>query len=156
MVWYYYICTRQVWLIAHSIEPDQENNFLKLGRHIHEIFYKRNKKEFFIDNQIKIDIIYPQKVIGEIKKSSKFNIQSARMQLAFYLFYLKQKGIELDGELHFPEERKKETLKLTPELEKELENAIKNIKKIIAFDIPPEPIKVPFCTNCAYKDMCWS
>lgn len=71
MVWYYYICTRQVWLIAHSIEPDQENNFLKLGRHIHEIFYKRNKKEFFIDNQIKIDIIYPKKVLGEIKKIIK-------------------------------------------------------------------------------------
>ena len=156
MVWYYYICTRQVWLIAHSIEPDQENNFLKLGRHIHEIFYKRNKKEFFIDNQIKIDIIYPKKVIGEIKKSSKYNLKSAQMQLAFYLYYMKQKGVELEGELHFPEERKKEIIKLTPEVEKELENAITNIKKIIQFDIPPEPIKIPFCTNCAYKDMCWS
>jgi len=111
MVWYYYICTRQVWLIAHSIEPDQENNFLKLGRHIHEIFYKRNKKEFFIDNQIKIDIIYPKKVIGEIKKSSKYNLKSAQMQLAFYLYYMKQKGVELEGELHFPEERKKRNCK---------------------------------------------
>ena len=45
---------------------------------------------------------------------------------------------------------------LVAEVEKELENAITNIKKIIQFDIPPEPIKIPFCSNCAYKDMCWS
>ncbi len=57
LIWYYYICPREVWLIGHSIEADQESDFLLLGRHIHEIFYKRQKKEFMIDNTIKIDIL---------------------------------------------------------------------------------------------------
>jgi CRISPR-associated exonuclease Cas4 len=155
IIWYYYICHREVWLIGHSIESDQENEHLALGRHIHETFYKRQKKEFLIDNTIKIDIMMNKKVIGEIKKSSKF-LKSARMQLAFYLYYLKQKGISLEGELLIPEERKKEKIQLTQEIEKELEDVILEIKKILERDIPPEPVKIPYCKNCAYKELCWS
>ena len=155
LIWYYYICSREVWLIGHSIEADQESDFLLLGRHIHEIFYKRQKKEFMIDNTIKIDIISSKKVIGEIKKSSKY-LKSAKMQVAFYLYYLKQKGINIEGELLIPEERKREKIKLTTDLEKELKKAIKEIKKILEMDKPPQPKKIPYCKNCAYKEMCWS
>ncbi len=155
LIWYYYICPREVWLIGHGIEADQESDFLLLGRHIHEIFYRRQKKEFMIDNTIKIDILPSKKVIGEIKKSSKY-LKSAKMQVAFYLYYLKQKGINIEGELLIPEERKKEKVKLTPNLEKELEEAIKEIKKILKMDRPPQQKKIPYCKNCAYKEMCWS
>jgi len=155
LIWYYYICPREVWLIGHGIEADQESDFLVLGRHIHEIFYKRQKKEFVIDNTIKIDILPGKKVIGEIKKSSKY-IHSARMQVAFYLYYMKQKGLEIEGELLFPEERKREKVILTPEIEKEIENAIKNIQKILKMEKPPKPEKISYCKTCAYKEMCWS
>ncbi|HEK25350.1 MAG TPA: Dna2/Cas4 domain-containing protein, partial [Hydrogenobaculum sp.] len=66
LIWYYYICKREVWLIGHGIDADQENDFILLGRHIHDIFYKNYKKEFMIDNTIKIDIIPGNYVIGEI------------------------------------------------------------------------------------------
>lgn len=156
LIWYYYICPREVWLIAHSIESDQENDFLLLGRHIHEIFYQREKKEIIIDNTIKIDIMFNKKIVGEIKKSSKF-LHSARMQIAFYLFYLKKvKNLNLTGELLIPEERKKETIILTEELEKELEKTIENIQKIINLSKPPKPVKIHYCKNCAYKELCWS
>ncbi len=156
LIWYYYICKREVWLIGHGIEADQENEFLVLGKHIHEIFYKKEKKEIMIDNTIKIDIISHKKVVGEIKKSSKF-LQSAKMQIAFYLYYLKkEKNLYLSGELLIPEERKKEMVTLTSELEKELENTIKNIKVILRQPKPPKPEKIPYCKTCAYKEMCWS
>jgi len=155
LIWYYYICPREVWYIGHSIEADQENDFLLLGRHIHELFYKREKKEIFIDNTIKIDILSSKKIVGEIKKSSKY-LKSAIMQVAFYLLYLKQKGIFLEGELLIPEERKKEKITLTQEIEKELFKAIKEIKNILNKDKPPKPVKIQYCKNCAYKEMCWS
>ena len=155
LIWYYYICPREVWLIGHSIEADQESDFLILGKHIHEIFYKRQKKEFLIDNTIKIDILPNKKVIGEIKKSSKY-LKSAKMQIAFYLYYMKQKGISIEGELLIPEERKREKVVLTKELEQELEKAIKEINKILNQEKPPKPVKIPYCKNCAYKEMCWS
>ncbi len=155
LIWYYYICPREVWFIGHSIEADQENDILLLGRHIHETFYKKQKKEFTIDNTIKIDILLNKKVIGEIKKSSKY-IKSARMQVAYYLYYLKQKGIYLKGEFLFPEERKREKVILTKDIESELENAIKEINKLINLDTPPKPKKVHYCKTCAYKELCWS
>jgi len=155
LIWYYYICPREVWYIGHSIEADQENDFLLLGKHIHELFYKREKKEIFIDNTIKIDILSSKKIIGEIKKSSKY-LKSAIMQVAFYLLYLKQKGIFLEGELLIPEERKKEKITLTQEIEKELFTAIKEIKNILNKDKPPKPMKIQYCKTCAYKEMCWS
>ncbi|GAB6072089.1 CRISPR-associated protein Cas4 [Venenivibrio stagnispumantis] len=155
LIWYYYICPREVWYIGHSIEADQENDFLLLGKHIHEIFYKREKKEIFIDNTIKIDILSSKKIVGEIKKSSKY-LKSAIMQVAFYLLYLKQKGIFLEGELLIPEERKKEKITLTQEIEKELFTAIKEIKNILNKDKPPKPLKIQYCKTCAYKEMCWS
>ncbi|MDR9785935.1 MAG: Dna2/Cas4 domain-containing protein [Peptococcaceae bacterium MAG4] len=42
-------------------------------------------------------------VVGEVKKSSRYR-NSARMQLAFYLSELKQRGIAAKGELRFPRE----------------------------------------------------
>ncbi len=78
------------------------------------------------------------------------------MQVAFYLYYLKQKGINMEGELLFPEERKREKVILNKEIENELEKAVENIKKILQEDKPPSPVKIPYCKNCAYKEMCWS
>jgi CRISPR-associated exonuclease Cas4 len=156
LIWYYYICHREVWLIGHSIEADQENDFLILGKHFHESFYKREKKEILIDNTIKIDILSNKKVIGEIKKSSKF-LQSAKMQVAFYLFYLKEeKGIEIEGELLIPEEKKRVKIILTKEIEEEIKRAIVNITEILKLPKPPKPEKIPYCKNCAYREMCWS
>ena len=79
------------------------------------------------------------------------------MQLAFYLYYLKkEKGVELDGELLIPEERKKIEVKLTEELEEELQKAIKDIEEILKLEKPPKPEKIPYCKYCAYKEMCWA
>ncbi len=155
LIWYFYICKREVWLMGHSIEPDQENDFIALGRHIHDIFYERKKKEILIDNTIRIDLLQSNKLIGEIKKSSKF-LKSARMQLYFYLYYLKSIGIHKEGELLIPEERKKESLVLTEELEKEIESAIYEIKSILQQDKPPKPEKIQYCKHCGYKALCWS
>jgi len=70
LVWYYYICKRQVWLLSRSISSDQENELLLLGKHISKIFLKRNKisrKEILVDNRIRIDFL-KDKIVAEIKK----------------------------------------------------------------------------------------
>jgi len=156
LIWYYYICKREVWLIGHGIEPEQENDYIALGRHIHEIFYQRRKKELTIDNTIKIDILPGRRVIGEIKKSTRY-LESAKMQLAFYLYYMKkEKGVKMDGLLLVPEERRRLKVSLTSEVEKELEKAIKDIEVIISMERPPSAVKIPYCKKCAYRNMCWA
>jgi CRISPR-associated exonuclease Cas4 len=157
LVWYYYICKREVWLMSHELNPYNGNELLSLGRIIHEHFYKREKKEIQVGN-MKIDLIKKEDgniVIAEIKKSSK-GTKAAQMQLLFYLYQLKKEGIKATGELLIPREHKKERVFLTEETEKELEKAFLKIKEIIQQPIPPELHKTHFCRVCAYKDLCFA
>ena len=91
LIWYYYICKREVWLLAHGIEADQDHELLEMGRIISENTYRRDKKEINIGN-IKVDLIrreHGQLIVGEVKKSSRYE-KAATMQLLFYLKTLKK------------------------------------------------------------------
>lgn len=157
LIWYYYVCQREVWLMAHSLEPSQDNTFIEIGRLISEESYKREKKEIHLDN-IVIDVIKKDEdelIVGEVKKSSKFK-KSATMQLAFYLKKLKENGIKAKGELLFPKEKKKIEVFLTPEIELELNETETKINDIMNLEIPPLPKKINFCKNCGYEEFCWA
>jgi len=157
LIWYYCICKREVWLMAHKIVPDQEDPNVDIGRFIHESSYGRKRKEISVGN-IKIDVLSKKQghlIIGEIKKSTKF-IESSKMQLAYYLLELKRNGLEGKGILMFPRERKRETIELDDELIKELEEIEKDILRICYQPYPPKPIKEPICRKCAYAEFCWS
>ena len=144
--------------MVHQINADQDDGNMDLGRFIHENTYNRDKQKEISIGHIKLDIVRQDKdslVIGEVKKSSKY-LQSARMQLAFYLRELKGRGIEAKGELLFPKEKRKEEVELTPELEHQLDVAAIEIEKIAQQDTPPLLRKIPLCRNCAYKEFCWA
>jgi len=156
LIWYYYICQREVWLMAHEMNPETENIFLELGRLVHEDSYPREEKGFAAPG-MKIDLLREKNgrlIVGEVKKSSRFT-ESATMQLAYYLWRLKGMGVEARGELLVPGERKRIPVKLTEELESKLEKAVQDIQKIIVQEIPPPPVHIPFCRNCAYREFCW-
>lgn len=157
LIWYYYICHREVWLMACNLEPDQDDSNIDLGRFIHESSYEREKKEISLGH-IKLDVIKRDEkglIIGEVKKSSAFK-KSARMQLAYYLSELEKMGLAAKGELYFPKEKKRESIELTDELRIELDLAIRNILRIAYLELPPAPVKIKFCKNCAYSEFCWS
>lgn len=50
LVWYYYICKREVWLMAHQLIPDQEQENVRIGKIIGENSYNRDKKEIDLGN----------------------------------------------------------------------------------------------------------
>jgi len=157
LIWYYYICPREVWLMAHELSPKQDNTFLEIGRLIHEDSYSREKKEITFGN-VKFDILKKrdgQIVVAEVKKSSRFE-KSARMQLGFYLHRLKEMGISAKGELLIPKEKKKIPVELDAGIEKELQRAISEIEDIISKETPPVLEKIKFCRNCAYREFCWA
>src|SRR5690606_29371924 len=116
LMWYYYICHREVWLMARHVEPESDHANLELGRFLQETAYPRNKKEVMVGH-LKFDLVRKkdgQWVIGEVKKSSRYE-KSAIMQLALYLYELQELGIKAQGELLFPEEKKRLAVALTPE-----------------------------------------
>jgi len=156
LIWYYYICKRETWLISHGIEPPQDEDNISIGRLIHLEYFPKSRKEFFVDSKIKIDILKNEKLIGEIKKSSRY-LKSAEMQLAFYLLYLEEvKNLKLQGILIIPEERKQVHIELTEDLRKDLLRAVKEIEEIVKSEKIPELKRTPYCLKCAYRELCWS
>ena len=143
--------------MSRELIPDQDNSFLEIGRLVEENFYKRESKGFNVGN-MKIDIVRKGAesiLIGEVKKSSRHE-KPAIMQLTFYLLKLKESGIKSEGEILIPKERKRIKVILTEEIETELKNTIREIEKIIQQDKPPPKERIKFCTNCAYREFCWS
>lgn len=157
LIWYYFICQREVWLMSHQLVPDQDDQNIDLGRFFHDQSYKRKSKEINLGN-IVIDVMDSEDgelIVGEVKKTSKFK-ESARMQLLFYLKELKDKGLEAKGMLMFPKEKKREEVILTKKDEAELEKVTKDILRIIYLDKPPESKKIAYCKKCAYSEFCFS
>lgn len=157
MIWYYYVCEREVWLMAHQLEPDSEDENLEYGRFLHQHAYKRQKKEISIGHAV-FDLFRREGdklVIGEVKKSSK-HLKSARMQLLYYLRELKRLGVQAVGEIRIPEEKQVVRVALDSETEKELDRTEREILRIIYLDQPPKAEKTSLCQPCAYREFCWS
>lgn len=151
------ICPRQVWLMSRQICPDEDNVHLELGRLIDSRAYGRERKEVHLGH-LSLDLVRRGEedfVVGEVKKSSRAR-DAARMQLAFYLCELKEMGIQARGELLFPEERRREQVVLDDNLIQQVTDLKKRITDVIFRDTPPPLKKIPFCSKCAYAELCWA
>jgi CRISPR-associated exonuclease Cas4 len=154
----YTVCPRQVWLASRQICPDEDNVHLALGRLIDQQSYGREKKEIRLGH-LCLDLIRrgkKQLVIGEVKKSSRAR-EAARLQLAFYLHELAAIGIEAEGELLFPEERRKERVILDKAMSEQIKAVKAAITALVNEEHPPQPPnKNRRCSTCAYAELCWA
>lgn len=157
LVWYYAICPREAWLMAHEIEPERDFDLLAQGRLNQEAHYQRATKELALPG-MRLDQVRREGdklIVSEVKKSSRF-LPATRLQLGYYLWRLAEEGMEASGEILVPEERKRETLELTPELRTEVEDLVAKIEALVLEPAPPAAVKIPFCKRCAYAEFCWS
>jgi len=150
----YLVCPRQAWLEGHGILGDQEQEDLALGRWTHETSYRRLRREVWVDEHLKIDLIEGE-IVAEIKKSSS-RVEAAKWQLLYYLYYLKnEKGIHREGLLLFPRERRTEKITLTPAAELELEKKIQKLRELLLHPTPPEAQWSGVCKRCSLAEYCW-
>ena len=157
LVWYYAICPREAWLMAHEIEPEKSFGLLAEGRLNQEAHYKRATKELSLPG-MRLDQVRREGdrlIVSEVKKSSRF-LPATRLQLGYYLWRLAREEMEASGEILIPKERKREVVELTPELEAEVQRTIEEIENLVARPKPPPAKKNPFCNNSAYAEFCSS
>jgi len=81
---------------------------------------------------------------------------AAKMQLAFYLWKLKKHGINVEGEILIPKEKKRIAFNLDENTENLLQAAIENMEEIAQKTSPPPVIKSPFCRKCAFIEFCYA
>ncbi len=153
-VGYYFICKKKLWWFHHGIQMETESDRVKLGKVVHEKSYERKKKEISIDNKIVLDW-QADGVIHEVKLTDSME-EAHEFQLLYYIYYLKEKGVErLTGQIDYPKLRLTTKIELTAEKEAELENALAEMGKIVSLDTPPEVEFMKICRSCSYAELCW-
>lgn len=124
MIYYYFVCKRKLWYFVHEINMENENEDVMLGKLLDENSYKRDEKHINIDNVINIDFIKEHKELHEVKKSRAIE-EAGIWQVKYYLYYLKQRGVEgLKAKIDYPLLKKNLLLELSKEDEKKLDEII--------------------------------
>ncbi|AOY77479.1 CRISPR-associated protein Cas4 [Clostridium formicaceticum] len=155
MIYYYFICDRKLWFFMNDLNMEQGSDLVSMGKLIDETSYKREKKNILIDENINIDFLKDWKVIHEVKKSRKIE-EASKWQLKYYIWLLKQKGVDIEkGILDYPLLRKREDVFLDKQDEEELQKVLEEIDKIRSSKLPPAINKKAICKNCAYYELCY-
>lgn len=155
-VYYAMICETRLWLFSRGLNMEQQSDRVALGRLLHETSYRSDKRrEILVDGKIVIDLVPDRDLVVEVKHSTAYG-EAARLQLAYYLWYLRQLGAgNLSGELRFPRQRRREKVELTGELEEKVLETLLRIREVESLKRPPQPRRIPACRRCAYAELCW-
>ncbi len=152
---YFFVCHRKLWLYSKNLSMEGGSDQVTLGRLLHDRAYRyERKREIMIDNLIKIDLA-ERGVIHEVKYSRKMEV-AHRWQLLYYLYYLKQLGVEsLKGEINYPRSRRREEVELDTETERRMPEILTRIKGVELLPQPPGASFSPICRACSYGELCW-
>lgn len=152
---YYLVCKRKLWLFAHDIQMEQNSDTVFQGKLVHEHSYQREKKEIMIDGVIRIDFL-DDEAVHEVKKSQKLE-ESHKGQLLYYIYYLRQKGVDIrKGVINYPKQRRTTEVELTPEKEVEIAETLGHVREIKNLIEAPPLLNSRICKKCSYEDFCYS
>lgn len=155
MVYYYFVCKRKLWYFSNNLNMEFNSELVGIGKLIDETSYGRERKHILIDESINIDFLKDWKVIHEVKKSKKMD-EASKWQLKYYMWVLKNKGVEIEkGILDYPLLRKREEIFLNEEDEEELKNITEDIKSIISSKLPLDTLDKNICKKCSYYELCY-
>ena len=154
-VGYFFICKKKLWWFHRGIQMETESDRVRLGKLVHENSYERRKKEISVDDKIVLDW-QADGVVHEVKLTDRME-EAHEFQLLYYLFFLKQKGVEnLKGRIDYPKLRQTKEIELTEESEARLKEAIGEMCEITAQEVPPDVEYMRICRACSYAELCWS
>lgn len=127
MVYYYFVCKRKLWYFCHGIQMEADNENVQLGKLLDASSYSRDSKHVLIDNMINIDFIRDKNEVHEVKKSKAIE-DAGIWQLKYYLYYLKNKGVnDVTGSIDYPLLKKKIHVELS---EEDIRNHLDRAKSI--------------------------
>lgn len=154
MFYYYFVCKRKLWLFSKNLNFEEENDDVLLGKLLDENRYSKEDKHIMIDETINIDFLKRWKVIHEIKKSNKIE-EASIWQVKYYIYFLKNKGIEIEkGIINYPKFKEIKEVILEKEDIKKIEKILEDIEEILNQEKPPKYEKITICKKCAYYEYC--
>lgn len=155
MIYYYIVCKRKLWYFYNQIQMETESENVKIGKVLDETAYEREEKHINIDDVISIDFIKSKGILHEVKKSKKIE-EAGIMQVKYYLYYLKQKGVEgIKGKVDYPLLKQSIDIELKDDDEKYIESVLIELKEIVNRPLPALLEKKRICKSCAYFELCY-
>ena len=155
MIYYYIVCKRKLWYFYNQIQMETNSENVKIGKVLDGNAYEREEKHINVDDVISIDYIKTKGILHEVKKSKKIE-EAGIMQVKYYLYYLKQKGVKgIKGKIDYPLLKQSIDVELTAEDEKYIESVLIDIKEIVNTHLPPILEKKRICKKCAYFELCY-
>jgi len=152
---YAVVCERKLWLFSKGIALEHTSDRVRLGKVLDETSFR--EEEHFIDENVGLDFVKVGKevVVHEVKLSR--SLESAhRLQVLYYIYYLRHKGVKASrGVIHYPKAKRTEEVRLTGKDERLLEEALRKIDNILSLPHPPKVERKPYCTKCAYFEFCY-
>lgn len=155
MVYYLIVCKRKLWYFLRQIQMEQESEAVHIGKYLDENTYARDEKHLQIDGAVSIDFIRSKKVLHEVKKSRAIE-EAGIWQVKYYLFYLKQRGVnDIEAVIDYPLLKQTLSVSLSEEDEVRLQMFCDEIRRIESMPQPPETNTKTICKACAYHDLCF-
>ena len=152
---YYFHCKRQCYLHGNKLNLEDNSELVNIGKALHEEKNTGKCHELAIEN-IKIDKL-SDKYLTEIKKSDA-DKEAVKWQVYYYLYVLKQKGIDRIGKIEYLEKNKPsqiEYLELNEQIENQLKDIEVKINVLLESEQVPAPIEQKHCKKCAYFEYCY-
>lgn len=155
MIYYYFVCRRKLWYFCNQLQMEEESEEVLLGKLLDENSYTRDEKHINIDNVVNIDFIKEHNELHEIKKS-KSDEEAGIWQVKYYLYYLKQRGVDnLKAKIDYPIIKQNMTVELSEGDEEKIKEVVKDIINIKNQPQPPLFSEKRICSKCAYHDLCF-
>lgn len=155
MIYYHEICDKRLWYFSKGLNMESKSELVNIGKIIDETSYSKERKQILIDDKINIDFLEDWKIIHEVKKSDKLEHASI-WQLKYYIYILKEKGVNIEkGILDYPKIRKRTEVYFDNNDKQIIDKKINEIKKVINSNYPIKVDNKPYCKSCSYYDMCF-
>lgn len=151
---YFAVCKRKMWLYDRGVRMEKDFDRVIEGQILHEQAYKHLPREIMIDNAFKIDAIDGNHV-REVKISSKME-KADKLQMLYYLYQLKLRGLKKEGLISYVKERQIKEVVLDRKAEKNLKKAMDEALDILEESKPPTFKKKNYCKKCAYHNFCFA
>lgn len=162
-VHYGVLCERKLWWFTRGMEQEHGYDRVAEGRLLQEETYAGRSRDLMLDGALRIDGLDVEGegieavvTVHEVKLSRGAR-RAQRMQLLYYLYALRQRGVEtVQGVLEYPKEKRREEVPLTPQAIVEVEETLQRVAQVRALPAPPEvPEPMSVCRRCAYQELCW-
>ncbi|MNW39902.1 PD-(D/E)XK nuclease superfamily protein [compost metagenome] len=157
MVNYYVHCRRQCWLFANGMNFEDDSEDVRIGKVLHELKNEsKSGREIAIEG-IKVDKLTDQ-YVTEFKKSDS-DIEATKWQTIYYMYVLKQKGMDRKGSIQFMERNRQDSTTISLELDEETEqhmiSMLEEMEQYLDQDQPDPAVLDKKCKRCAYYAYCF-